>query len=129
MKTNKNRDIFHLLTRLEKVLREKPSPGQILKEVQMMKFKIRPLVGDISLLNFKDWRLLEALWSLGKLDDFFEREIGGVSKEEKKTFFQVVEQIRGKLETQLANIHFKKRTQTPQVIEMEIFKDSPRKKN
>jgi len=129
MKTNKNRDIFHLLTRLEKVLREKPSPGQILKEVQMMKFKVRPLVGDISLLNFKDWRLLEALWSLGKLDDFFEREIGGVSKEEKKTFFQVVEQIRGKLETQLANIHFKKRTQTPQVIEMEIFKDSPRKKN
>lgn len=117
------------MTQLEKILKQKPPQDQILKEVQMMKFKIRPVFGDISLLNFKDLQLIEALWGLGKIDDFFKKEMSKVSVREKETFFQLLNQMRGKLESQINKINYRKPVATSQVIEVEIFKEYPRKKN
>ena len=94
-----------------------------------MSFKIRPVAGDISLLNFKNQQLIEVLWGLGKIDDFFRKEFRRLRIHEKKTFFKLVGQMRGKLETQLNKINFRKPIETPQAIEMEIVKEYPRKKN
>lgn len=129
MKINKKKDVFNLITRLQKILSRKPSQDQMLKEVQMMKFKIRPVLGDVSLLNFKNLQLIETLWGLGKLDDFFHKESKRVAGSDQKTFFQIMSQIRGKLETQLSRISFKKPIEIPQTIEMEIFKERSSKKN
>jgi len=129
MKITKKTDIFNLLTQLEKILKQKPPQDEILKEVQMMKFKIRPVFGDISLLNFKDLQLIEALWGLGKIDDFFKKEISKISVREQETFFELLNQMREKLESQIKKINFRKPVTTSQAIEMEIFKEYPRKKN
>jgi len=129
MKITKKTDVFILINRLQKILKYKPSHDQMLKEVQMMKFKIRPVLGDISLLNFKNIQLIEALWGLGKLDDFFKIEYRKVGSADQKTFIKIVDQIRGRLENQLGAVSFKKPVNIPQAIEMEIFKEYPRKKN
>ena len=44
------------------------------EEVRMMKFKIKPIQGDVSAFNLKNERFIESLWSLGKLDEFFHKE-------------------------------------------------------
>ncbi|PIV09611.1 hypothetical protein COS31_04735 [Candidatus Roizmanbacteria bacterium CG02_land_8_20_14_3_00_36_15] len=129
MKITKKTDIFNLMTELKSLLDHKPSHDQMIKEVQMMSFKIRPVAGDISLLNFKNQQLIEVLWGLGKIDDFFRKEFRRLRIHEKKTFFKLVGQMRGKLETQLNKINFRKPIETPQAIEMEIVKEYPRKKN
>jgi len=129
MKITKKADIFNLVTELKNILDRKPPHEQMLKEVQMMKFKIRPLVGDVSMLNFKNMQLIETLWGLGKIDDFFFKEAQKISIKDQRAFFQIISQVRKKLETQLNKISFKKPIDIPTTIEMEIFKENPRKKN
>lgn len=129
MKVTKKADIFILINQLQKILDHKPAQEQMLKEVQMMKFKIRPVLGDVSLLNFRNLNLIETLWGLGKLEDFFRKESKKISSGDRETFYLMINQIRGKLETQLNKIGFKKPINTPTMVEMEIFKEYPRKKN
>jgi len=125
--TKKN--IFSLVSQLKAMLDNKPAHDQMLKEVEMMRFKIRPVVGDISILNFKNNQLVETLWGLGKLDEFFQNHFKEISKSDKETFFQMVGQLRGRLENQLNKINFRRPADAPQMIEMEIFKEHPRRNN
>jgi len=128
MKTAK-KTVFNLANQLQKILNDKPPAAQMLKDVEMMKFKIRPVVGDISILNFKNTQLIEALWGLGKLDEFFRSHFKDISAKEKETFFQMVNQLRGKLENQLSKISIRQPVSAPQMIELEIFKEYPRRSN
>ncbi len=123
------KNIFSLVNQLKEILENKPSQKQMFREVEMMHFKIKPLSGDISLLNFKNNQLVEALWGLGKLDEFFRTEFKNASNKEKELFFQMVSQLRGRLENQLRRINFHTSVKKDQLIEMEIFKEYPRRKN
>ncbi len=123
------KNIFNLVSQLKQILDNKPTQDQMLKDVEMMKFKIRPVVGDISILNFKNSQLVETLWGLGKLDEFFQSHFKNISRADKETFFQMVGQLRGKLENQLSKINFRRPVNAPQMIEMEIFKEYPKRNN
>lgn len=129
MKSTKKTDVFNLISRLQKILTQKPSQEEMLKEVQMMKFKIRPVYGDLSLLDFKNLPLVEALWGLGKIEEFFYKEVKKIDGRDQQTFFRLINQIKNRLETQLNKISFKTSVTVPQMVEMEIFKERPRKKN
>lgn len=123
------KNIFNLVSQLKAILDNKPTQDQMLKEVEMMRFKIRPLVGDISILNFKNSQLVETLWGLGKLDEFFQIHFKNISASDKETFFQMVGQLRGRLESQLGKINFRRPVNASQMIEMEIFKEYPKRNN
>lgn len=123
------KNIFNLVSQLKQILDNKPNEKQMLKEVEMMKFKIKPVAGDISILNFKNNQLIEALWGLGKLDEFFQNHFKNISKNDKEIFFQMVGQLRGRLENQLSRINFHRPVNIPQIIEMEIFKEYPKRNN
>ena len=129
MKSAKKTDVFKLVAQLQKILTQRPPEDQMLKEVQMMRFKIRPVYGDLSLLDFKNLQLVEVLWGLGKIEDFFYKEAKKLAGRDQKTFFKLIDQIRDRLENQLHKINFKSPVVSPQMIEMEIFKEYPRKKN
>ena len=58
------------------------------EEVQMMKFKIKPIHGDVSAFNLKNISFIESLWSLGKLDEFFHREFPQLSKKDQEVFLR-----------------------------------------
>ncbi len=129
MKSTKKTDVFNLISRLQKILTQKPSQEEMLKEVQMMKFKIRPVYGDLSLLDFKNLPLVEALWGLGKIEEFFYKEVKKIAGRDQQTFFRLINQIKAGLETRLSKVSFKTSMVAPQMVEMEIFKERPRKKN
>ena len=128
MKNSKNNDVFKLLADLQIVLRQKPSVDKMFEEIRMMKFKIRPIIGDISLVNVKNNQLIEALWGLGKIDDFFQKKIKQLNLKDKKTFFRVVSDIRDGYEQQLNRVGLKGKVNPSSPVELEIFKERQTKK-
>lgn len=100
-------------------------------EVRMMHFKIRPLQGDISHLDLKDKVFLEALWSLGKLDEFFKKEGSKYNKREREIFFRYFDSLHARFARSLQKVRLEPSEDADDpspFIEMEIYREDIRKK-
>ncbi len=129
MKTKKHQDIIDRLALLQKdILNKKPSLEKMREEVQMMHFKIRPIQGNISLINLNSVQLIEVLWNLGKLEEFYHREVGRITRTEQMAFFSIFDRVYGQLQTQLNRINLRSELviKGSGVLELEIFKEKPK---
>ncbi len=133
MNTQNETDVFEMLTKFQKtILQKKPSTREMVQEVQMMKYKIKPLYGDISLLDFKNTQFVEALWSLGKLDEFFQNNVDQLETIEQDVFFRLIHEMRTDLQNDLnkANLKpLKVKSNQQSVFEIEIYKERAQKLN
>jgi hypothetical protein len=118
-------DILNLLKNFQKYLEQHPATDKMYEEVRMMNFKIRPLQGDVSFLNLNDQRLIEVLWQLGKLDEFFQKEFTGLPTKQKEVFFQYFESLHNRLQGQLNHLNLKDgaKIKGNSFFEMEIVKE------
>ena len=126
-----NKDIISLFGNIQRVISSRPAVDQMYAEVQMMKFKIKPIQGDLMSFNLKNEQFIESLWSLGKLDEFFFREVPTLSKKEKEVFMRIFDSLYFKYQQQLneANLQQRKVTLTKAgLLELEIFKEGKLKK-
>ncbi|PIY71837.1 hypothetical protein COY87_04055 [Candidatus Roizmanbacteria bacterium CG_4_10_14_0_8_um_filter_33_9] len=132
MKKKNESNVVLLLEQFQKnILGNKPSIDQMIKEVQMMRFKIRPIQGDFSYLNFQNSRFIEILWSLGKMDEFFNRRPSSLSSKQKGIFFNYFDSMYRSFQDELNKLNLKlpRTGKNPSVFEMEIFKEKkPNKK-
>lgn len=131
MKKKNESDIVLLLEQFQKnILGNKPSIGQMIKEVQMMRFKIRPIQGDFSYLNFQNSRFIEILWSLGKMDEFFDRRLSALPTKQKGIFFNYFDSMYRSFQDELNKLNLKipQTGKLSSVFEMEIFKEKKRNK-
>lgn len=126
----KNRDVVDIFSKLKKTLDVKPTMEKMYKEVRMMRFKIKPISGDIFLLKLKNRHLIETLWGLGKLDEVFQQEYKNVSSDQQEAFFRYFDNLYQHFQERLNKISVSPefKTTLPQVLEMEIFKDKAAKK-
>lgn len=108
-----------------KTFSQKPSIEEMIQEVRMMNFKVRPVYGNIAKLDFKNGAFIDALWSLGKLDEFFRDEVVGIEDEEREIFFKIIEEMRASFQKQLNRTQISDKTPKgdPTFFEIEIFKD------
>src|SRR3989338_6604003 len=120
-----SKDVVEILSNLKKALGVRPPFEKMYEEIRMMRFKIKPISGDIFLIQLKNQRLIETLWSLGKLDEVFQQEYKMLDSEQKETFFRLFDNLYQQFQDQLnrININPEARSKLPQVLEMEIFKD------
>lgn len=126
-----NKDIISLFGNIQKIISAKPSINQMFEEVQMMKFKIKPIQGDLMSFDLKNEQFIESLWSLGKLDEFFYKEFPILSKKEKEVFIRIFDSLYFKYQQQLnqTNLHQKKLNLTKTgLLELEIYKERKFKK-
>ena len=115
------------------VLDKKPSLEQMIADVRMMQFRIRPLQGDIGQINFAHTGFVEALWKLGKMDDFIEQYMGKIDKKQEQTFFNYFDSMYYRLQDELNALNLTGQKIVPSSqrkshIEMEIFKTRTRTK-
>jgi hypothetical protein len=132
MRKKSNTDVIEMVTRFQKrILDNKPSSDQMYQEIRMMKFKIKPVIGDISYLNLKNNNFIEILWSLGKIDEFFQKQVEDLSTDEKEVFYKLLDEIYERYQDDLNMIDLKTQDIAPptQGFEMEIFKEKPQKVN
>ncbi|MBP9691479.1 hypothetical protein KBD81_05375 [Candidatus Woesebacteria bacterium] len=109
------------------VLAQKPSPEDMIHEVRMMNFKVHPVTGDIADLDFSNSEFIDALWSLGKLDEFFRAEFFQMKNHDQDVFYRLIEDMRTNFQQKLnkaniAAIEFKERPK--RMFEIEIIKDT-----
>lgn len=112
------------------LLKNKPSEQVMFDQVRMMRYKIRPLQGDVSMLDFKNKKFIEILWNLGKLDEFFNKRKNFLNKRQKEIFYSFFEGVYAKLQHQLnhLDLKFDQKDDTSAIIEMEIVREISRKK-
>lgn len=124
---NKKNEIVNLIAHFQKdILQNRPSVEEMIQDVRMMKFKVRPVDGDISQINFKNIKFIETLWNLGKLDDFFHKEYKSLSVDDQKIFTNFVDHVYRKYQSELNSLRLKQNELQHQVaVEIEIFKDKP----
>lgn len=129
--TKPNKDILSLFGNIQKVISTKPDVHQMFQDVQMMKFKIKPIQGDLMSFDLKNEQFIESLWSLGKLDEFFYREVPSLSKKEKEIFMKFFDSLYLKYQQQLnqSNLQQKKLNLSKTgLLELEIYKEQKLKK-
>ena len=124
------KDIKIILTDFENLLRFKPSVSQMYEEIQMMKFRVRPVRGDVLSLNLKSSQFISALWSLGKLDEFYRNKISRLNNKDREIFNEIFEEVYQKFQKDLNKVSiFPLKTvkyRTP--LEVEIFRERKLKK-
>lgn len=123
---SEGKDIVSLFGNIQKIISLKPANSQMFKEVQMMKFKIKPIQGDLMSFNLKNEQFIESLWSLGKLDEFFFKEVPSLTKKEKEVFIKIFDSLYFKYQQQLnqANLQQKKTPLSKTgLLELEIYKE------
>lgn len=125
MKSKNAKDIFEMITEFQKkVLAKKPPQEAMYDEVRMMKFKIRPLQGEITQLDLKNNRFIEMLWGLGKLDEFYQIHVDKLSGDQKDVFFRIFNGLHQQFQDEVSRISFKKQADpNASAFEMEIFKE------
>lgn len=131
MKRKSQRDPLVLLETFQRnVLQKKPLIQDMITEVRMMKFKVKPVQGDFSNVNFKNTEFIEILWSLGKLDEFFQAQYAQVKEEDRGAFFAYFESLQKKFQEELNRLNLRHEVQPGKmaVLEMEIFKERRRNK-
>lgn len=131
MKKRNQQDALQLLEVFQKsVLQNKPPLEDMISEIRMMKFKIKPLQGDFSRVNFSDHTLIEILWSLGKMDEFFQSQFSSIKIGQRGTFYHYFNSLQRKLQDDLNKLNLREGHSTikPSILEMEIFKERNRKK-
>ncbi len=95
------------------------------EEIQMMKFKVRPIQGDLSAVNLNNEKFITTLWSLGKLDEFFQKEfyqLGGKNKDLfKKVFDSIYERYQNDLNR--VSLLWERTPAKENFLEVEIYKE------
>jgi len=128
MKNKTFDEILELFAGFRENLKIKPSVDTMYEEVKMMRFKIKPLQGDVTLLDLNNQQLIETLWQLGKLDEFFQQEFKKLPLSQQEIFFNFFTDMYNKLQNNLNHINLKAGkifSSTSSVLEMEIIKEKP----
>lgn len=130
MKIRNKTDVLQIFDHFHKEIQKKPSHKRMMEEVRMMKFKVRPMQGDILLFNLQDKRLIEVLWSLGKLDELFQNKYQKLSTKERDVFFRIFDSMYQGLQSELGRINLRKdrAANMSPTVEMEIFKEQKQRK-
>jgi hypothetical protein len=131
-KKSNSTDVIEIITRFQRtILGNKPSKDQMYQDVRMMQFKVKPVAGDISILNLKNNNFIEILWSLGKIDEFFQHHNEKLNEDEREIFYRLLDELYEKYQDELNTIDLKKENtnQSSSNFEMEIFKERSPKAN
>lgn len=131
MRKKTTKDILGLMSKFQKYLNDKPSLSKMFQDVQMMKFKIRPIQGDLSAVNLQNKKFIETLWSLGKLEEFFQKEYDQLPIRNKELFKKVFESIYERYQNDLnkVDLHWEKQPKQNGFLEVEIYKEKLYRKN
>lgn len=132
MRKKSNTDVLETISKFQRnILEKKPSNDIMYQEVRMMKFKLKPVLGDISILNLENNNFIEVLWSLGKIDEFFQKQVDTLADDQRDIFYKMLDEIYEKYQDQLNTIDLKKESISQSAVgfEMEIFKERSSKSN
>lgn len=111
-------------------IKNKPKTDRMFAELRMMKFKIKPIQGDLSAVDLKNEKFIETLWSLGKLDEFFKSEYPKLTPKNRQVFLKIFDELHHQYQQELNSINIYKGpvARKNKILELEIYKEGRDKK-
>jgi succinate dehydrogenase flavin-adding protein (antitoxin of CptAB toxin-antitoxin module) len=125
MKKHTDSDVLEIINNFQQSLSKKPSATKMFQEIKMMKFKVRPIQGNLSEVNLNNFEFVSILWSLGKLDEFFQKEYYRLTEKKQNLFIKIFNEIYEKFQQDLNRINLQRERNSRKVhsLEVEIFKE------
>lgn len=125
-------DVIDAITQFQQtIFSQRPEADQMRKEVRLMKFRVRPVKGDLSELSLSDDHFIEILWSLGKLDEFYSITSKKVSAKQRTVFNRLYDDMYVSLHRELNRVDINKPKQDVARLpfELEIYRERRVKMN
>lgn len=96
----------------------------MVRDLQLMKFKIRSLIGDISFLETENHNLVTSLWKIGKIDEIVSSSLHELEEEEQEALIKYFNGIEARIQDNIrASLRLKDFSDESSVLKLEIFKD------
>lgn len=130
MKKKVDTDVLEMLNDFQKSLRSNLTTKKMYQEIKMMKFKVRPIQGNLTEVNLNNQKFVKTLWSLGKLDEFFQKQYYRLSRKKKNLFVKIFDDIYSKYQQELnkINLQWEKNVHDRHILEVEIYKEIKNKR-
>ncbi len=115
-----------IITAFQKIIRRKPSVRKMYEDIRLMQFRIRPIEGDITNIDVANDTFIEMLWSLGKLDEIFQKKYYDMEGKNREVIYDMFEKLYDEYQSKLNKASFRKETALgpgPK-LEMEIYRES-----
>lgn len=116
---------------IENVEAQALTPQEMMADIKMMSFKVRPISGDLFSISKKHSDLLESLWRIAKIEEIVVEVLHTLEDDEKETFFSYLHMLESRFQQQvqesfsnLSKSDQKKATMTT----LEIFREVSHKK-
>lgn len=119
MKVKTAQEVIASIARAVKTLPE--SDKRILEDIKTMRFKIRPLEGDINRLNAFDPNLLSSLWRIGKIDQIVRASFDNLSEREQDVLMEYLQLLDE--ETQSVSLRSSGFSDRLDILKLEVFRD------
>lgn len=119
-----------MLNDFQKSLESNLTSKKMYQEIKMMKFKVRPIQGNLTEVNINNQKFVKTLWSLGKLDEFFHKQYHRLTGKKKSLFIKIFDDIYSKYQQELnkINLQWEKNVHERHILEVEIYKEIKDKK-
>ena len=123
----KNTALYFIQEVMTNVDMAKLNRADMLRDIKMMNFKVRPLSGDLFMLAQKHTGFLEQLWKLGKLEEIIHRAMISLNSHEQHLFFNYIDMFEQKMKEasrlEIANIPDTEEGHE-HMVTLEIFKEA-----
>lgn len=121
----RRRTAFDIIKQIHNEVEEQGlSLHAMVRDIQMMGFKIRPLVGDISAIAKMHDEVVRSLWKIGKIDEIISSSIYELEEDDQERLIDYLKKMESEAENRIRDsIQKKKNVSKKQLLKIEVFKD------
>lgn len=96
----------------------------MVRDIQMMGFKIRPLIGDISSIAHMHDEVVRSLWKIGKIDEIISDALYELEEDDQDRLIDYLKRMETEAENRIRDsLEKKTTTHKKQLLKIEVFKD------
>ncbi len=96
----------------------------MIQDIRMMGFKIRPLIGDISLIVTMHEEVVRSLWKIGKIDEIISDAMYELEEDDQDRLIDYLTKMEREAENRIRDSLIRKKTVSKkQLLKVEVFKD------
>lgn len=121
----RRRTAFDIIKQIHSEVEEQRlSLEAMVRDIQMMGFKIRPLVGDISTIAKMHDEVVRSLWKIGKIDEIISSSIYDLEEEDQDRLIDYLKKMETQAEDHIRDsIQKRNKLSKKQLLKIEVFKD------
>lgn len=96
----------------------------MVRDIQMMGFKIRPLIGDISTIATMHDEVVRSLWKIGKIDEIVNESLYDLEEDDQDRIIEYLKKMETEAENRIRDsLQNRNKLSKKQILKIEVFKD------